>query len=396
MEPAEFYGRFCGNQVPFCDKQCIDAEKRSLRAPAILTFRDVAGILRSLNETFAKFGLGAEWSLLKRMEGGFQFKSSLSGRSTKYIKFRPYGGLDSIVKWPWLDAETSRSIVECDLVDNAFTNKLFYDFTSRTKFYYSFDSMIAMDDVGSFSGWSDLEKSVANLVIRNIVDPQEEITEKAGPIDPTNVSAEIRAERISAFKSLVRVVTQSMPQDWGRFPAYTNPYQKWWANGWTQMASLTIADVQSVSIRTRFVNRTISLQAISHPIFFKTKLYVLAKDRHGDISRAEVSPLPPILHNNLLAVFGPGTNFLLLNPEVMIDETGEKYLAVENLNDLDAGSASGEYQPICYVCEKSSPDFQCSVCKVARYCSKECQKLDWNTQRHKELCPIMIKQLNRG
>ena len=33
--------------------------------------------------------------------------------------------------------------------------------------------------------------------------------------------------------------------------------------------------------------------------------------------------------------------------------------------------------------------YQCSRCKYARYCSKHCQKVDWNTGSHKKLCALM-------
>jgi hypothetical protein len=38
---------------------------------------------------------------------------------------------------------------------------------------------------------------------------------------------------------------------------------------------------------------------------------------------------------------------------------------------------------ICHICEKRTT-FLCSICKIVRYCSKECQRIDW--KKHKEKC----------
>jgi hypothetical protein len=45
---------------------------------------------------------------------------------------------------------------------------------------------------------------------------------------------------------------------------------------------------------------------------------------------------------------------------------------------------------LCFVCKKDEKDFklfQCSVCKSVKYCSQECQKLDWKS--HKIICSFL-------
>lgn len=59
---------------------------------------------------------------------------------------------------------------------------------------------------------------------------------------------------------------------------------------------------------------------------------------------------------------------------------------------------------ICVGCLKGSvPLFRCTRCKVAHYCSKECQRIDWTGKNrnttsllaicHKEACPALVKHL---
>ena len=40
----------------------------------------------------------------------------------------------------------------------------------------------------------------------------------------------------------------------------------------------------------------------------------------------------------------------------------------------------------CFRCGKENCNLKCANCKVARYCSKECQKLHW--KHHKKVCVI--------
>lgn len=55
----------------------------------------------------------------------------------------------------------------------------------------------------------------------------------------------------------------------------------------------------------------------------------------------------------------------------------------------------------CYTCHKLKSDdvrlYKCNVCKSIKYCSKECQTMDWS--RHKlecrniDKCPICLQEL---
>lgn len=55
------------------------------------------------------------------------------------------------------------------------------------------------------------------------------------------------------------------------------------------------------------------------------------------------------------------------------------------------------YKPYgCLICEKINETmYNCAKCKVARYCSKECQSSDWPS--HKDTCIIIVnyRELNK-
>lgn len=48
----------------------------------------------------------------------------------------------------------------------------------------------------------------------------------------------------------------------------------------------------------------------------------------------------------------------------------------------------GSHQPVCNKCHIRGNDHKkCAGCKQVLYCSRECQKSDWNAG-HKQMCPV--------
>ena len=46
----------------------------------------------------------------------------------------------------------------------------------------------------------------------------------------------------------------------------------------------------------------------------------------------------------------------------------------------------------CNICNLASTKMKwCKKCKIVRYCSKKCQKIDWNRNNHKQLCQKIRK-----
>lgn len=83
----------------------------------------------------------------------------------------------------------------------------------------------------------------------------------------------------------------------------------------------------------------------------------------------------------------------------------ERSLELKDLDKLDewrnAGSVDGVAKKLaslklkkgsCFRCDRRKVSLlRCSGCKVAEYCSKECQKEDWKDGKHKNMCPLMGK-----
>jgi hypothetical protein len=50
--------------------------------------------------------------------------------------------------------------------------------------------------------------------------------------------------------------------------------------------------------------------------------------------------------------------------------------------------------PLCWMCKESFGMHSCAKCGVAKYCSKECQALDWKLI-HKSACPEMTSFIKK-
>ena len=50
---------------------------------------------------------------------------------------------------------------------------------------------------------------------------------------------------------------------------------------------------------------------------------------------------------------------------------------------------------MCAVCGSETALSDCTRCKGARYCSKDCQRIDWKTGGHREMCAELGELLAR-
>jgi hypothetical protein len=82
--------------------------------------------------------------------------------------------------------------------------------------------------------------------------------------------------------------------------------------------------------------------------------------------------IPPFLHP-------------MIQVGASITSIGRTPIEKFSIYDSESSSSSSiEYSPTCSTCLKKGILKRCSKCKKVFYCSKECQKKDWNF--HKTIC----------
>lgn len=89
-------------------------------------------------------------------------------------------------------------------------------------------------------------------------------------------------------------------------------------------------------------------------------------------------------YGKILQEFRIGVEFAIINPYVRIASDGKSVIRVDDPKSI---RFSGKViEKMCRNCGKEDSQFNCAKCKVAFYCSKECQIYDWKTLDHKHVC----------
>uniref|UniRef100_A0A915DS64 MYND-type domain-containing protein n=1 Tax=Ditylenchus dipsaci TaxID=166011 RepID=A0A915DS64_9BILA len=92
----------------------------------------------------------------------------------------------------------------------------------------------------------------------------------------------------------------------------------------------------------------------------------------------------------LMKTFPPNRTLCLINPHMRIALDGESILHVQSPAYIVLGTAP-LFDQSCHCCGAQGQTMKCSSCKLARYCSKQCQKHDWTEFGHKLVCQSLKK-----
>ena len=91
------------------------------------------------------------------------------------------------------------------------------------------------------------------------------------------------------------------------------------------------------------------------------------------------------IHDNMGSIIETGKDIEKSNPLLfthMVD-SAKKAAELHLKNDTTVAKAIVKYTEVCFSCQKETT-FKCGRCKMAYYCSKECQVLHW--ENHKSDC----------
>uniref|UniRef100_A0AC34F1H1 MYND-type domain-containing protein n=1 Tax=Panagrolaimus sp. ES5 TaxID=591445 RepID=A0AC34F1H1_9BILA len=117
------------------------------------------------------------------------------------------------------------------------------------------------------------------------------------------------------------------------------------------------------------------------------------EDENGDIHRFVIYrwPLPnqrdPACLEGL-KVFRPNVKISIINPYHRKARDGHNTIRVEGPEYVKLNTSMIDKQ--CHVCGKEGKALpSCSQCKMALYCSKECQTFDWVELNHRGICKYL-------
>ncbi|XP_047141175.1 uncharacterized protein LOC105845503 [Hydra vulgaris] len=90
------------------------------------------------------------------------------------------------------------------------------------------------------------------------------------------------------------------------------------------------------------------------------------------------------LINNMFPV---GCIFSVIDPYVRLAVDGKPMIRVDDPNSIIMSEKIKI--DMCLYCSKEKSKYTCSKCKVAKYCTKECQCNDWKLLKHKSACNFL-------
>uniref|UniRef100_A0AC34FC12 MYND-type domain-containing protein n=1 Tax=Panagrolaimus sp. ES5 TaxID=591445 RepID=A0AC34FC12_9BILA len=113
------------------------------------------------------------------------------------------------------------------------------------------------------------------------------------------------------------------------------------------------------------------------------------EDKNGEINRFLIHKWPLTGDRNsdmleTIKTFRPNVKISIINPYNFMIKEGKNTIRVESPEFIILDPS--KIDKLCHVCGKEAKILPCSACKMAFYCSKDCQKLDWIEFNHKGVC----------
>jgi tetratricopeptide (TPR) repeat protein len=117
-------------------------------------------------------------------------------------------------------------------------------------------------------------------------------------------------------------------------------------------------------------------------------VHIVVEDEHLDCERMHIYNSPKGQDEHFTRkVFTIGSKMHIINPYLRIGVNDMKStIRVDDFSSIIMQSESERVVNMCRCCGEANAHHVCSKCKQARYCSKECQTMDWKLYKHKLIC----------
>ncbi|GJJ78459.1 uncharacterized protein EMPS_10818 [Entomortierella parvispora] len=121
----------------------------------------------------------------------------------------------------------------------------------------------------------------------------------------------------------------------------------------------------------------LELTLITAPFNNNMSISFVAEDNNSNVQRVS-------LYNCEKHTLAIGSKISVINPYLRTAMDGKPLIRVDDPNSVIV--SPHQIVDMCHNCGKGGSKFSCAKCKRAKYCSKECQVLDWKEYSHKLIC----------
>jgi TPR repeat protein len=132
----------------------------------------------------------------------------------------------------------------------------------------------------------------------------------------------------------------------------------------------------------------LSVTIIEEVYSWVPSIHLVVEDEHLDCERMCIYNFPEGQGEYFTRkVFTIGSKMHIINPYLRIGTKDMKStIRIDDFSSIMMQSESERVINMCRCCGKANAPHVCSKCKQARYCTKECQTMDWQTYKHKLIC----------
>jgi hypothetical protein len=155
----------------------------------------------------------------------------------------------------------------------------------------------------------------------------------------------------------------------------------------TGLKSITLREMNPTK-NHMYDGYVLSVTIIEQTLSFEPSILLLVEDDNLDIERLFIYGFNEADGQHLIKdVFIIGNKMEILNPSIKIGTTDLKPgVRVDDFRSIIMQDDTEKVIKMCRCCGQANAMHGCDKCKNARYCSRECQVIDWKEYEHKLIC----------
>uniref|UniRef100_A0A914PVE5 MYND-type domain-containing protein n=1 Tax=Panagrolaimus davidi TaxID=227884 RepID=A0A914PVE5_9BILA len=153
---------------------------------------------------------------------------------------------------------------------------------------------------------------------------------------------------------------------------------------WSTLKNITLKDMDSSEDKV-YKNCILEAKIIDWGVF-ESCIHTVIEDENGDVQRFSIrnDDIKNFIKQPM-KVFRPNVKISIASPFLSVTESGKEAILAFGYDFVKFDTSMIEN--FCHVCGKEAKSLlSCSACKMALYCSKECEELDRTDFKHKEIC----------
>ena len=162
-----------------------------------------------------------------------------------------------------------------------------------------------------------------------------------------------------------------------------------------QPVAKSLIGLKSISLKEMDPNKdyvctghVLSVTIVEEAIVWQPSIHLVVEDENLDCECIAIYGFPEGQGAHLIKdVLTAGSQMSIINPYHRIGGNDRKpMIRIDDFASIIMQNESERRVNMCQCCYRSNAAHACSRCQQARYCSKECQTLDWKQYEHKLVC----------